>query len=36
MRLSVLEIIIIKSLSYLAVIYSIIIYRILSSAIVKL
>ena len=36
MRLSILEIIIIKSLSYLAVIYNIIIYRILSSTIVKL
>jgi hypothetical protein len=36
MRLSILEIIIIKSLSYLAVIYNIIIYRILPSAIAKL
>jgi hypothetical protein len=36
MRLSILEIVIIKSLSYLAVIYNIIIYYILSSAIAKL
>ena len=36
MRLSILEIIIIKSLSYLAIIYNIIIYYILSSTIVKL
>ena len=35
MRLSVLEIIIIKSLSYLAITYNIIIYCILPSAIVK-
>jgi len=36
MRLSILEIIIIKSLSYLAVIYNVIIYHILPSTIAKL